>query len=110
MAKRANTTTITNRPDITPEVNANFEAVNEALENTLSLDGSTPNAQNVIMPPEATSKGLLFHFRNAGSGGNNLLIRNSADSSTRENLGDGEACWMFCDGTNWQTGGETTVT
>ena len=44
MAKRANTTTITNRPDITPEVNANFEAVNEALENTLSLDGSTPNA------------------------------------------------------------------
>ena len=44
MAKRANTTTITNRPDITPEVNANFEAVNEALENTLSLDGSTPNS------------------------------------------------------------------
>jgi hypothetical protein len=44
MAKRASTTTITgNLQNQTNAVNANFDAINTALDNTLSRDGSTPS-------------------------------------------------------------------
>lgn len=43
MSKRANTTTISSSYASQGVLNDNFEAVNTALENTVSLDGSTPN-------------------------------------------------------------------
>ena len=46
MTKAANTVTITAGYASNTQLNGNFEAVNAALENTLSLDGSTPNAMN----------------------------------------------------------------
>lgn len=46
MSKTANTTTITSGYASTAQVNANFDAVNTALNNTLSRDGSTPNTMS----------------------------------------------------------------
>lgn len=43
MSKRANTTTISSSHASQGVLNDNFEAINTALENTVSLDGSTPN-------------------------------------------------------------------
>jgi len=44
MAKQANITTITTGYYSTTALNENFNNLNTALDNTLSLDGSTPNA------------------------------------------------------------------
>lgn len=44
MAKQATLTTITATNNLPAVLNANFLALNTALNNTLSLDGSTPNA------------------------------------------------------------------
>lgn len=44
MAKKATLTTITSTNNKVNTLNENFEAVNNKFDNTLSLDGSTPNA------------------------------------------------------------------
>ena len=44
MAKKPNITTITTGYSSTTALNNNFEALQDAFDNTLSLDGSTPNA------------------------------------------------------------------
>lgn len=46
MAKKPTITTITTSPYNLSALNANFEDLRDAFENTLSLDGSTPNAMN----------------------------------------------------------------
>lgn len=46
MSKKADLVTVANTYDNTGQINTNFEEVNNALENTVSLDGSTPNAMN----------------------------------------------------------------
>ena len=44
MAKKANLKTISSGFASNTQLNSNFEALNDKLENTLSLDGSTPNS------------------------------------------------------------------
>lgn len=44
MSKKATITTITSTTNNATNVNANDQAINDKLDNTLSLDGSTPNA------------------------------------------------------------------
>jgi hypothetical protein len=46
MAKKPSITTISSGYASTTTLNANFEALKEAFDNTLSLDGSTPNSMN----------------------------------------------------------------
>jgi hypothetical protein len=46
MAKKPTITTISSGYTSTTTLNANFEALKEAFDNTLSLDGSTPNSMN----------------------------------------------------------------
>jgi len=46
MAKKPTITTISSGYASTTALNANFEALKEAFENTLSRDGSTPNSMN----------------------------------------------------------------
>lgn len=46
MAKKPSITTISSGYASTTTLNANFEALKEAFENTLSRDGSTPNSMN----------------------------------------------------------------
>ena len=44
MAKKASLKTISSGFASNTQLNSNFEALNDKLENTLSLDGSTPNS------------------------------------------------------------------
>ena len=46
MAKKATITVITSGYASTSQMNNNFDRLNDQFENTLSLDGSTPNAMN----------------------------------------------------------------
>ena len=46
MAKKPSISTITSGYTSTTTLNANFEALRDGFDNTLSLDGSTPNAMN----------------------------------------------------------------
>ena len=46
MAKKATLTDVTDTPNNASAINTNINAVNDKLDNTLSLDGSTPNAMN----------------------------------------------------------------
>ena len=46
MAKRPSITTLTSGFNSTTTLNNNFTALRNAFDNTLSLDGSTPNAMN----------------------------------------------------------------
>ena len=46
MAKRPTVTTISSGYASNTQLNANFEALRDAFDNTLSIDGSTPNAMN----------------------------------------------------------------
>ena len=47
MAKQATLTTITAGHTSASKINANFEALNDAFDNTVSRDGSTPNTMLV---------------------------------------------------------------
>jgi hypothetical protein len=44
MAKKPNITNITSGYNSTTEINENFQALRDAFDNTVSLDGSVPNA------------------------------------------------------------------
>jgi hypothetical protein len=44
MAKKATLSSVQNIPNNATSINSNLSAINEKLDNTLSLDGSTPNA------------------------------------------------------------------
>jgi hypothetical protein len=46
MAKKPNLINVTSGYASNTALNANFSALRDALDNTLSLDGSTPNAMN----------------------------------------------------------------
>jgi len=46
MAKKASLTPVTNTVNNANEINNNLNAINDKLDNTLSIDGSTPNAMN----------------------------------------------------------------
>ena len=57
MAKQATLTTITSANNNATTLNANFNALNAALLNTLSIDGSTPNSMTADF--DINSNGLL---------------------------------------------------
>lgn len=46
MTKKPDITTITSGYNSTTEINQNFQALRDAFDNTVSLDGSVPNAMN----------------------------------------------------------------
>ncbi len=46
MAKKPSITNITSGFNSTSEINQNFQALRDAFDNTVSLDGSLPNAMN----------------------------------------------------------------
>ena len=57
MAKRPTLTTVSSGFNSTTTLNNNFTALRDAFDNTLSLDGSTPNAMNANL--DMNSKDLL---------------------------------------------------
>jgi hypothetical protein len=46
MSKKPNITNITSGYNSTTEINQNFQALRDAFDNTVSLDGSLPNAMD----------------------------------------------------------------
>lgn len=55
MAKKPSITTISSGYASTTTLNANFESLRAGFDNTLSLDGSTPNAMNADLDMNGNS-------------------------------------------------------
>ena len=68
MAKTASVNPISNILTSADDINSNFTNVNTALQNTLSLDGSTPNAMSADI--DLNGNDLI----NAGSVSNSELV------------------------------------
>tara|TARA_R100000805_G_scaffold16194_1_gene18355 strand:- start:153 stop:491 length:339 start_codon:yes stop_codon:yes gene_type:complete len=81
----------------------------KTLAANLTLDSTSANylridpdgsARDVNLPAEETSDGLFFQFFNAGSGSENLVVKND-NGDTIETVAPGEMCLLGCDGTSW---------
>lgn len=62
-----------------------------------------PNAasQDVLLPAEADSKGLMFIIVNAGAGVEDLAVKEDSDTTTIATVTFPEVGLFVCDGTTW---------
>ena len=66
----------------------------------LDPDGS---ARDVLLPPEANSKGLLFYIYNTAGGQPEILtIKDDSGSDTIMSLDQTEVGLVYCDGAKWR--------
>lgn len=79
MAKKPTITTISSGYTSTTTLNANFEALKEAFDNTLSLDGSTPNSMNADL--DMNSNDILNASRILVGGVDYLAQANAAKTA-----------------------------
>ncbi len=88
MAKKASLTTITSTNNNSTVLNANFSALNDALDNTLSLDGSTPN--QLAADLDLNSQDII----NASNIGASSLTLNGSLVTQLASLGEWEGAWV----------------
>lgn len=60
--------------------------------------------RTVLLPAEASSKGLFFRIFNTADATEVLTVKEDAGSTTIGTIGRGSAGWFFCDGTTWFSG------
>lgn len=113
MTKKANLTTVTNTSNNTGAINANFERLNAKLDNTLSLDGSTPNAMNADLDMNTNDllnvKNLWVKGDLIVDGVGSLLDTISGDRQTFDTQADLKAALSLVMGNTYATRGHTTV-
>lgn len=73
----------------------------------LVVDANSSGTEDLVLPPEDESAGLQLFISN--SGGEDILLRNSADAATVATVSTTESAIVSCDGTTWR-GGVITVT
>jgi outer membrane lipoprotein-sorting protein len=81
--------------------------VDDAPVQILDPEGT---AVDVLLPAEASSKGLLFMIINNGSGTEDLVVKEDGDSTTIATVTASSASIVFCDGTTWRGFAATNVT
>ena len=59
---------------------------------------------DVLLPPEADSKGLVFLIGNGGSGTEALVVKDDSDTTTLATITFPQGAVFFCDGVKWYGG------
>ena len=85
MTKKTVLTTVSSGYQSNTQINTNLNAINDQLDNTLSLDGSTPNAMGADL--DLNGNGIL----NAGTVNTTALVVNGKVLSDPSSLGAVEA-------------------
>jgi hypothetical protein len=68
--------------------------------NILRVDAGG-SSQDLLLPPEANSDGLMLLIYNMSGAGENIVVKEDSDSTTIDTLVNGEMGIFFCDGTLW---------
>lgn len=59
-------------------------------------------ARNVLLPPEADSKGLTFHIRNIADAAETLTVEEDSSTTQIASLTQGQYAILHCDGVTWR--------
>lgn len=96
MAKRPTLSDITTGHGTTTKINANFDAIEEAFDNTLSRDGSSPNAMEasldmnsnqILNLPDATTDREPLTYRQYIAGGASAVVNGFRKETQTATLG-----------------------
>ena len=72
----------------------------KVLSNALFVDPNTASAaEDLLLPPEATSKGRWFKISNTG--GEAITVKEDSDTTTIVTIDAGETGVVHCNGTTW---------
>ena len=71
-----------------------------------------PNAASVdvLLPTEATSRGLMFMIISNGAGTEDLIVKEDSDTTTIVTVTANSVGIVFCDGTTWRGFASTDTT
>lgn len=73
----------------------------------LFVDANSSATEDLLLPPEAESTGLVLFFVNTG--GEDVVVKEDSDTTTILTLSTTECAFAVCDGTSWK-GGVVTLT
>lgn len=68
----------------------------------LLVDANSGATEDLLLPPEATSTGVIFFISNTG--GEDIVVKEDGDSTTICTISTTESAFVTCDGTTWRGG------
>lgn len=68
----------------------------------LLVDANSAGTEDLLLPPEAESRGVLFHISNTG--GEDIVVKEDSDTTTICTISTAESAFVACDGTTWRGG------
>jgi hypothetical protein len=97
--------------DVTLVVGKPTATQTQLKSNILRVDPQGTGTPDLILPTEATAKGLALSIYNAADAEESFGIKEDSDTTTLVSLSAGESAVVECDGTSWlvRTGGTTTA-
>lgn len=72
------------------------------LAQILVVDANSSGTEDLLLPPEGQSTGVLFHILN--SGGEDIVVKEDGDSVTICTISTAESAFVACDGVTWRGG------
>ncbi len=71
-------------------------------DHTLQFLDPGAATRDVLLPAEASSKGLMFIISNTGAGVEDLVVKEDSDTTTIVTVTFPEMAIVVCDGTTWR--------
>ncbi len=74
----------------------------KVTSNLLLVDANSGTTEDLLLPPEATSTGVIFFICNTG--GEDIVVKEDSDTTTICTISTAESAFVACDGTTWRGG------